>query len=73
MTDHGMASIALCECYGMTGDKAVGKAAQAALDYIVASQDPEGGGWRYMPQTPDEHVGNRLATGGAQRAASWPN
>ena len=45
--DHGLASIALCECYGMTGDQRVGKAAQAALDYIAESQDPNGGGWRY--------------------------
>ncbi len=50
MYSHGLASIALCGCFGMTGDKAVGKAAQAALDYIVQAQDPKGGGWRYVPK-----------------------
>jgi len=50
MYDHGLASIALCECYGMTGDKLVGRAAQAALNFIMESQDPAGGGWRYTPR-----------------------
>jgi len=52
--DHGLASITLCECYGMTGDPKVGKAAQAALDYIMASQDLNGGGWRYQPHQPGD-------------------
>lgn len=51
MYEHGLTSIALCECYGMTSDQRVGKAAQAALDYIVEAQDPNGGGWRYIPKT----------------------
>ncbi len=50
MYDHGLASIALCECYGMTGDKLVGRAAQAALKFIEQAQDPAGGGWRYEPR-----------------------
>lgn len=54
MYDHGLASIALCECYGMTGDKLVGRAAQAALNFIAESQDPAGGGWRYEPRTPGD-------------------
>jgi len=49
MYSHGLASIALCECYGMTGDKRVGLAAQKALDFIVEAQDKAGGGWRYNP------------------------
>jgi hypothetical protein len=47
MYDHGLAAIALCECYGMSNEKSVRIAAQAALDYIADSQDPAGGGWRY--------------------------
>ena len=54
MYDHGLASIALCECYGMTGDKLVGRAAQAALNFIVEAQDPAGGGWRYEPRMPGD-------------------
>lgn len=54
MYDHGLASIALSECFGMTGDEKVGKAAQAALDYIAEAQDPAGGGWRYQPKMPGD-------------------
>ena len=54
MYEHGLASIALCECFGMTGDQRVGQAAQAALDFIAEAQDPSGGGWRYQPRTPGD-------------------
>jgi len=50
MYAHGLASIVLCECYGISGDKAVGRAAQAALNFIMQAQDPGGGGWRYNPR-----------------------
>ena len=59
MSPHGLAAVALCECYGMTGDKTVGKAAQAALDYIEKAQDPDGGGWGYVPR----QTGDTSATG----------
>jgi hypothetical protein len=52
MYDHGLATIALCECYGMTGDKIVGRAAQAGLNFIAAAQDPNTGGWWYNPRQP---------------------
>ncbi|MEN6449616.1 MAG: prenyltransferase/squalene oxidase repeat-containing protein [Thermoguttaceae bacterium] len=54
MYDHGLAAIALCECYGMTGDSALRPHAQAALDFIVAAQDPKEGGWRYEPHDPGD-------------------
>jgi hypothetical protein len=54
MYDHGLAAIALCECYGMTGDKLVGRAAQGALNFIMEAQDPAGGGWRYKPREPGD-------------------
>ena len=47
---HGMASIALCEAYGMTKDSALREPAQKALNFIVASQHPQFGGWRYRPK-----------------------
>ena len=47
---HGMASIALCEAYGLTKDPALREPAQKALDFIVAGQHPQFGGWRYRPQ-----------------------
>src|SRR5690606_8350152 len=39
-------SIALCELYGMTRDSALRKPAQAAIDYLVKTQQPQGG-WKY--------------------------
>jgi hypothetical protein len=47
---HSMATLALCEAYGMTQDEAVRGAAQRAIDFLVESQDPVGGGWRYSPR-----------------------
>lgn len=47
---HGMASIALCEAYGLTKDPTLKGPAQASLDFIVRSQHPEFGGWRYRPR-----------------------
>jgi len=47
---HGIASIAVCEAYGLTKDEALREPAQRALNFIVASQHPEFGGWRYRPK-----------------------
>jgi len=47
---HGLAAMALCEAYGMTGDRSLLIPAQGAVNYIVASQDPREGGWRYDPR-----------------------
>ncbi len=51
---HGIATIALCEAYAMTGDKKLAPYAQRAIDFIVRSQDPVGGGWRYEPRQPGD-------------------
>ncbi len=47
---HGAATLALCEAYAMTKDRRLRSAAEAAVRFIVNSQDPRGGGWRYLPQ-----------------------
>jgi len=47
---HGIAALALCEAYGMTGDENLREPAQAAINYIVKTQHVERGGWRYQPQ-----------------------
>jgi hypothetical protein len=54
MYNHGLAAIALCECYGMTGAKNVRAAAQSALNFIMEAQDSQGGGWRYEPRQPGD-------------------
>ncbi|HTN74493.1 MAG TPA: prenyltransferase/squalene oxidase repeat-containing protein, partial [Pirellulaceae bacterium] len=47
---HALGTLALCEAYGMTGDPALREPAQKAIDFIVASQSKELGGWRYRPR-----------------------
>jgi hypothetical protein len=51
MYSHGIATIAVCEAYGLTSDNVLKVSAQKALNYIVNAQDPAGGGWRYTPRT----------------------
>lgn len=46
---HAIAALALCEAYGMTQDPKLKDPAQRSLDFIVASQNPQRGGWRYRP------------------------
>jgi hypothetical protein len=50
MYGHGMASIALCEAYGMTRDPGLRGPAEKALAYIVRAQHDASGGWRYQPR-----------------------
>lgn len=54
MYGHGLASIALCEAYGMTRDPTLREPAQAVVNFIVEAQHPIGGGWRYHPQSPGD-------------------
>ncbi len=48
---HGIASIAICEAVGMTGDPLVKPAAEKACRFITTSRHPTLGGWRYVPRT----------------------
>jgi hypothetical protein len=48
---HGIASMALCEAVGMTGDPLVKPAASRACNFIATSQHPSRGGWRYTPRS----------------------
>src|SRR5262245_11599664 len=50
MYAHGLATIALCEAYGMTNDSRIGYAAQAAIDFIQSGQNRDGA-WRYQHGT----------------------
>ena len=50
MYSQGLAGIVLAEVYAMTQDRRLKIPAQAALNYIMAAQDPAGGGWRYSPK-----------------------
>ena len=48
MYEHGMATLALAEIYGMDPDPEIEEALRKAVDLIVKSQSPSGG-WRYNP------------------------
>jgi hypothetical protein len=54
MYAQALATIALCEAYGLTGDKQLKNLAQTAIDFIVFAQERQGGGWRYVPGLPGD-------------------
>jgi hypothetical protein len=49
MYAHGLATIAICEAYGLTSDPVLKTPAQRALNFIRGAQG-DGGGWRYEPR-----------------------
>jgi len=49
MYGHGVATLALAEAYGMTGDDLLARPLTDAVRFIVTAQDAYGGGWRYLP------------------------
>jgi hypothetical protein len=51
MYSHGIATIAMCEAFGLSSDPLLKQSAQKAINFIVYAQDPAGGGWRYSPRT----------------------
>ncbi len=50
MYSHGLATIAMCEAYGLTSDPKLKVSAQAAVNFIIEAQDDKSGGWRYTPK-----------------------
>jgi hypothetical protein len=51
---QGLAGIVLSETYAMTQDNRIAAPAQATLNFIMAAQDPVGGGWQYVPRQPGD-------------------
>ena len=51
--EHAMATIAMCEAYGMTADPALKGPAQRAINACVAWQHTDGG-FRYSPRIPGD-------------------
>ena len=49
MYSHAIATMALCEAYGLSQDPRLKQPAQRAIQFIINSQDPTTGGWRYSP------------------------
>jgi hypothetical protein len=54
MYAHAIATLTLCEVYGQTRDPELKEPAQRAVNFILAAQDPKGGGWRYSPRQPGD-------------------
>ena len=48
---HSMATIALCEALAMTHDDQLRPTAELAVKYLIDSQHPDMGGWKYRPLT----------------------
>jgi hypothetical protein len=46
---HAIATMALCEAYGMSQDSRYRDSAQRAIEFIVRTQSKKLGGWRYTP------------------------
>ncbi|MEI7782434.1 MAG: hypothetical protein WCJ18_10990, partial [Planctomycetota bacterium] len=51
---QGLAGICLSEAYAMTQDNRLAMPAQLAVNYIIAAQDPVGGGWGYGFRAPGD-------------------
>ncbi len=49
MYSHALATLALSEAYGMTGDRRLREPLQRSVLFIVRAQHPDSGGWRYQP------------------------
>ena len=49
MYEHGLATIAICEAYGLSKDRRLQPHAQAAIAFIEDAQNDTSGGWHYTP------------------------
>ena len=56
MRPHALGTIALCEASAVSPDRQTRKAAQSAVNFIVASQNADGG-WPPQPQLPARQPG----------------
>ncbi len=54
MYTHALATIVLCEAYGMTRDPKIGGPASRAVRFIELAQNESTGGWRYFPKDPGD-------------------
>ena len=64
---HAMGTIALCEALALTGDNELKQPAEQAVRYLLESQHPQHGGWKYRPIS-KQMVGDLSVTGWALMA-----
>jgi prenyltransferase beta subunit len=66
---HGMATLALAELWGSTGDDSIRPVLQKAVDLIIRTQNPQGG-WRYEPSPTGADISVTIMQVMALRAAN---
>ena len=64
---HSQATIAICEAYLMSGNADLQDSAERAVGFLLASQQPVTGGWKYRPLDADS-VADLSVTGWAMMA-----
>lgn len=64
---HAQATIAVCEAFALTGDENLRVPAERGIRWLVRSQQPTNGGWKYQPQD-ENSVGDLSVTGWALMA-----
>ncbi|HEY7310095.1 MAG TPA: hypothetical protein VH643_12105 [Gemmataceae bacterium] len=69
MYEHGLATLALAEMYGMDPDPELETKLRNAVDLIVRTQSPAGG-WRYQPSPTDQDMSVTVMQIVALRAAN---
>ena len=52
MYEHGLATIAVCEAYGLSKDPNLRRMAEGAVAYVVDAQNDSSGGWHYTANPP---------------------
>ena len=69
MYEHGLATLALAEMYGMDPDSVLEEKLRKAADLIIKCQSPSGG-WRYSPNPGDQDLSVTVMQIVALRAAN---
>lgn len=64
---HSQATIAICEAYILTNDRSLIEPAERGVRFLLKSQQPIDGGWKYQPQDA-RSVGDLSVTGWALMA-----
>lgn len=59
---HAQATIVMCEAYALTKDRTLYGPAQKGVDYLLKSQQPNEGGWKYHPLDA-QSIGDLSVTG----------
>ncbi len=59
---HCLGTIALCEAFALSQDESLRSPCERAVGFLIASQNPSLGGWKYQPLT-DDNLGDLSVTG----------